>query len=297
MADQIIDQQPAPAVVPEPAPAPAPAPQPAPAPAPAPVQTVDAARERTRDQFEKLLESNKRLFDQNESLRREIEQRRDSGRQFQQPAQVQPGQINPNDFVITDPVSGERMIDDQRLKARLEDINQRTAQAEQKLQQYVKTFEEREIERQNAEAFAAYPELKPGTDKWDSGFHALVTGALYNSMINTDLYGYGRPLTFKEAADFVVGQTKRNAPQPVQPTAEDTKKAEEEAKRAADAAKQLKQQSSAQATSQPRAQQQMTDQEELQNLRMRTRYQDDTYALAERIKHTEHILPKDDTES
>jgi hypothetical protein len=200
--------------------------------------------------------------------------------------------VNPNDFTFIDPVSGEKLIDDNKLRTRIEEINNRTAQAEQKLQQYVKTFEDREIERQNNEAFNVYPELKPGGEKFDSGFHALVTGALYNSMVNTDIYGYGRPLTFKEAADFVATQTKR-AVASATPDAASAKKAEDDAKAAQEAARQLKQQSSAQANSQPQAQQQMTDDAELKSLQYRTRYLNDDKALAERIKHTEHILPKD----
>ena len=80
----------------------------------------------------------------------------------------------------------------------------------------------------------------------------------------------------------------------VAPVVADTKVAEA----AAAAAQASKEQGSAQAVSQPRAQVQQSAEadEALENLRYRVRYLNDDAALAERIMHTEHILPRDATE-
>jgi hypothetical protein len=273
--------------------APAPVQQPAPqvpvVPQDAGVLPVDT-RDRTREQFEKLVESNKRLLQENEFIRHESEQQRELSRIFNPIAQFpQPGapsQVNPNDFIDRDPNTGEKLINDEKLKARIEDIGQRASKAEKALEAYMRASEEREIDRQNQEAYRAYPELSPDPAKRDEAFHRLVRGVLADSMVNSDSYG-GRPMTFKEAADFVSTQTRKPAPVAPNPADEAEKKAQ------TDAAKQAKEQSSAQAQSQPRAQQQMTDDEELASLRYRTRYLNDDAALAERIKHTEHIKSPD----
>lgn len=248
-------------------------------------------RDRTREQFEKLLESNKRLLHENDLMKREVEKRQELGRIFDPIQQFQPQvppQSNPNDFVERDPITGEKLINDDKLRARIEDINQRATKAERALQSYMQASEAREIERQNQEAFRAYPELSPDPQKRDEGFHTMVRGILADSFVNADTYG-GRPLTFKEAADYVAKYTNRKS------ASEQAAEADEVAKKAAaaDAAKQLKEQGSAQAQSQPRAQQQISDDQELESLRYRTRYLNDDAALAERIKHTEHILPAD----
>jgi len=255
--------------------------------------------DRTQEQFSKLLDSNKRLFEANEQLRKEMEQRRQqqdvfAGVQRTPPPQAptaQPQTVDPRDFVETDPVSGEQYINQAKLNARLEEVTQRASKAEQAIQQYIKTAEEREIERQNAEAFASYPELKPGVEKFDAKLHRQVRGVLYDSMLNADEYG-GRPLTFREAADFVTGKVSKE--QQVSKA-----KAEENAGTAdsADAAAQaLKEQGSAQASSQPQNAPVQSDSDELMQLRVRTRYGDDE-ALARRIMNTDHVLKKSESES
>lgn len=264
-------------------------------PAPAPVAPTlpTETRDRTREQFEKLLESNKRLMHENELMKKEVTQRQELGRIFDPIQQFQPApaQSNANDFVERDPITGEKLINDDKLRARIEDINQRAAKAERALQSYMQASEAREIERQNQEAFQKYPELSPDPAKRDEVFHTMVRGILADSFVNTESYG-GRPLTFREAADYVAQHTNRKtATVKAEEDADATQKAQ-----AAAAAKQLKEQGSAQANSQPRAQQQMTDDQELETLRYRTRYLNDDAALAERIKHTEHILPREATE-
>lgn len=203
----VIDAQiTSPAPVAAPAPVEVPAVQPAPAPAPAPAPTSD----RTSEQFSKLLENNKRLFDANESLKQELASRAAASQQFapinQPPVpqqQVQQQVVNPQDFINVDPVTGERYVDEGRLQAKIADMERRTTQAQEAISRYIQTSEQREIEKQNQEAFRAYPELDPNDyEKHDQAFHNQTRAIIYDSLINPKDYN-GRPLTFKEAADFV----------------------------------------------------------------------------------------------
>ena len=260
---------------------------------PAAQPPVDTSREKTREQFEKLLESNRKLFEANEALRQELQTRQVTNQVFKpveqtprQPAQ-QP-QVDVSDLIFTDPNTGEQMIDQNKLASRIRQAEQEASKANQAVQNYIQAAEKREIEKQNREALSAYPELNPndGT-KFDATFSREVRAALVDSMYNPDDYG-GRPLSFKEAADFVRQQNpKSQAPTPTQAEV-DAAKAQ-----AAAAGQELKQQGSATVTSQPQIQpqQQETD-AEIQALRARTRFGDDR-ALAERLKYTQHILPRD----
>lgn len=250
-------------------------------------EALSNAPDRTREQFEKLLESNKRLYDANMLLRQEMEQQRTAPKP--QPNRPATQEVDLNDFIQEDPSTGQKYINDQRLKARLAEIQERAEKAEQAIQNYVKTNEDREIERQNKEAFTAYPELEPGNKTFDVTFHKQVRGILADSMFNPDDY-QGRPLSFKEAADFVRAQYPKQA---AQQTAPATAEIEQQTAAKSQAAQAQKEQASSQANSQPRAAQQISDEDELESLRYRTRYQNDDWALAERIKYTEHILPRD----
>lgn len=269
---------------------------------PAPVQpvqqpaaqpTVDASREKTREQFEKLLESNRKLFEANEALRQELQTRQVTNQVFKpvdqtrQPS-AQQVQVDMADITYTDPNTGEQYVDQNKLAARIRQAEQEASKANQTVQNYIQAAEKREVEKQNREALSAYPELNPNdTGKFDAKFSREVRAALVDSMYNPDDYG-GRPLSFKEAADFV-RQTnpKSQAPTPTQAEV-DAAKAQ-----AVAAGQELKQQGSAAVTSQPQFQPQQQEMDtEIQALRARTRFGDDR-ALAERLKYTQHILPKD----
>ncbi len=291
VAQPVAPVQPAPQPVvsaPEPV-APAPVPQAPVAPAPAMPEPlpVDAA-ERTRQQFEKLIESNRRLFEENENLRRQREQQSNAAR-----AQQQQPSVNPNDFVEVDPNTGEKMINEQRLRARLEELSNSKSEVEQlkqAFQGYIKANETKEVERQEKETYAAYPELNPQSANFDPTFNRLVRATLTDSFYAQDDYG-GRSLSFKEAADAVKAIYPNKNAQPAAVTAEE----QAAIAAAAQQAQTVREQGSAQAVSQPRNQVEtaQADEAELQNLQYRTRYLNDTNALAERIKHTEHILPRD----
>lgn len=203
----VIDAQiTSPAPVAAPAPVEAPAVQPAPEPTQAPAPVSD----RTSEQFGKLLENNKRLFEANESLKQELASRAAANQQFapinQPPVpqqQVQQQVVNPQDFINVDPVTGERYVDEGRLQAKIADMERRTTQAQEAISRYIQTSEQREIDQQNQEAFRAYPELNPNDyEKHDQLFHNQTRAIIYDSLINPKDYS-GRPLTFKEAADFV----------------------------------------------------------------------------------------------
>lgn len=280
---------PAPVVTPQAPVAPAPA-----TPAPLPEDT----RGKTREQFEKLLESNRRLFETNTMLQQEMTRRNTANQSFapmQQVPQPPANQVNPADFVEVDPVSGESYINTQKMTARLNELNVKASRAEQAVQNYIKTAENREIERQSKEAFTAYPELNPGTanvrnPKFDEKFNKQVRGVLLDSMYNPDDYG-GKPLSFREAADLVKQLPASAQPQPVTATP-DAKKEEKAKAEAAEKSKELKAQSSAQVPSQPQNAPQPVNDEEIQRLRLKTRL-GDSEALARRLINTEHIVPKE----
>ncbi len=254
------------------------------APVAAPVAPqVDPVRDRTREQFDKLLESNQRLFDQNELLRQEMQQR--LGAQ-PAPAQVPPAQSAPAtgseyDFYEVDAKTGEQYINRDKLNSYMRELNEKATRAEVTAQKLVQTTEHKEIERQNQEAWAAYPELNP-TNKagYNDTFGKMVEGVLMHSMMNAGQYG-GRPLTFKEAADFVRGTTGQPTTQgtPAPATADDSGNA-------------LKEAGSAQVPSQHQSSMNVEDTEELRNLQILTR-RGNAEALARRLMHTEHILTPD----
>lgn len=253
------------------------APQPVVAQQPAPAPLPENAPNRTREQFEKLVESNRRLYEDKLQLERELAARRtpDYGA-----PQRQPQQVNPNDFVETDPITGDKFINEQRLRARLEEVTNKASQLEKTLQGYVKTAEEREIDRQEKETYRAHPELNPNSKTFDPVFNRNVRSILTDSFYNQEEYG-GQPLSFKEAADFVKAQ--------FQPKQADTQAQTEATKQQQAAAQAQKEQGSAQAVSQPRGQAAISDDEQLENLRYRTRYLNDDWALAQRIVNTDHV--------
>lgn len=245
----------------------------------APVATLpDDTKDRTSREFEKLIQNNQRMAA--EIARLEA---------VKAAPTINPTapQVTPDDFTYEDSATGEKFIDGKKLKDKLDDVNAKAQRAEEIINKYVETERQKEIARQESEAFASYPELNPNGEKYDPNFEKLVGGILQDSMWNPAGYG-GKALSFKAAGDFVRGQiTPPTVAQPVQVDA-----AQQAATEAAQAARE---QVTAQPATQPGPQTRANadDDEVLQNLRYRTRYLNDDAALAERIKHTEHILTKD----
>ena len=295
--------QPAPAatpqpVVPQPAQPAQPPAQPEPTKKPEEKPTVQTDSKRTQGQFDKLLENNKRLYDANEQLRTQLTQKALANEQFapiqQPPIQQQPAQtqVSVADFVEVDPVSGERFIDDKKLQSKIEDLNSKATKAEDAVQRYIQTSEQREIDRQNEEAFDSYPELNPTGENHDVRFHNQTRALIYDSLINPQDYG-GKPLSFKKAADFVKGgdnvtdnsEKNKQAFASKDEPGEQTVAANEPSTEGEDA----KQQAAASvAGEQPEGREAPADSEELSKLQQATRL-GDTEALAKRIANTDHI--------
>lgn len=273
--------------VPGQTPAPVQVPAPSVEPQVAPITNIEpGTSDRTREQFEKLLQSNQRLYESNEALRQEIASKRDAQQTFAPtqttPAPTQPAPID-SDIYFTDPATGMKYVDETKLADRMNEIKRQASKAEEVVQSYIKTSENREIERQNKETFSAYPELNPAaTDKFDKEFSRQVRSVLIDSMYNADEYG-GRVLSFKEAADFVKS---KNPQASVQPAVDAAAQAAAEAGRAA------KEAGSAQIASQPvQVRPANSDDADIRALQEKTRRGDDR-ALAERLKYTEHINPR-----
>jgi hypothetical protein len=257
--------------------------------APAAVQTPveilpDTSIDKTKEQFQKLLDSNRRLNEANNALKQQVQQ-------AQQPVS-QPAETNvaPGDFIDKDPVTGERFFNEEKFAAKMteiqkaqQEIAEKTARAENTIQNYLKLTESREVERQEKETFGAYPELNPNAANFNSLFNKQVRGVLIDSFQNPLDYEDSRPLSFKEAADLV----KNAQGKTTQVAAEE---AQAQIETASQEAQQLKEQVTSNVPSQPRAEQAMNADEDLEKLKYRTRYLNDDNALAERIKHSEHIL-------
>ena len=119
--------------------------------------------ERTGEQFDKLKESNKRLFEANQLLQQELERKKGIERQFQPVQQAVPPEQQPkiDQFIETDPVTGEQFVNEDRLKKAIGEANTRASRAEQSVQTYIQQQQQREEQIQTEEAYKAYPELNP----------------------------------------------------------------------------------------------------------------------------------------
>lgn len=246
-------------------------------------QLPDDTKQKSREQFDKLLENNRKLYEEREYYRQQLEKRQQSQQTFapiQQQTQQQAPKVNVADYIETD-ANGERFVNEEKLNAKIKQLEEAATKTRETTENYIKTAEQREIDRQNREALSSYPELNPMEKGYDKTFSREVRAALVDSMYNPDEYG-GRALTFKEAADFIRGYRPKNQPQTDQKKEEEKKDGQN-----------LKQQVAATVTGQPQqVVQSVQDSQELQTLRLKTQRGDD-WALAERLKHTPHIVPKE----
>lgn len=273
------------------------APQPQPT-VEAPVQqaTTISDNARTTEQFGKLTETNQRLAQTNELLRQELQRmnavRQQSQQQFQPVQQVPSAPMQQSsampklsDYIEVDPVSGERFVNEAKFNAAVADIYAKASRAEQVVQTYVQTAEQRERARQDREAFTAYPNLNPQGGKFDPLFAQQTRAIVYDSLINPQDYG-GRPLGFKDAADFVVKSTGR-APSPTQATVQPpTVNTQNQVQ---------KEQAAASVQNQPRAEMQAVDSDqEIRRQNMDTRLGKDE-AIAFRLSLTPHRIDEVET--
>lgn len=256
----------------------APAVQPNPTPAPvaqAPVAQPENVSDRTAEQFQKLLDSNRQLYEQNEAMRKEMKERFTPA-PAPAPAPTQQAQVD--DFIEVDPATGQPYINEQRLRSKVKELEEAARRAEQKADNFVKSTQEREIERQNREAFAAFPELNPQAQNFDRDFNMQTRALIMDSWVNPQDYG-GRPLEFAEAAGKVRGW--KAAPTVQQPTPtpipiDDTSKA----------------QATADLPNTPQRTYAPDSGDELVQLQQLTRRGGPAgdKALAQRLMHTEHIV-------
>ena len=140
----------------------------------------DDARERTKQEFEKL----------KTQLAREREQRLKIEQMFTNMRQP----VTPTVPDYYNPETGE--VDVTRLEAR----NQRLEQELSQIKGTVQSITDKERISQEQETYASYPELDPNRpEKFNQVLHRAVTGYL------TDAYLRGENPSFKEAADAING--------------------------------------------------------------------------------------------
>lgn len=248
----------------------------------------NAASQRTQDEFGKLLDSNRKLHQANSLLQEEIARRTQVQQQFapvQQPSA--PQQPNIQDFVEIDPETGTKYINEQKLQSAIQTANSRAAQAVQQMDNYIRANEQRELDRQNKEAFIAYPELNPSNKDFNAGLSNTVSAVILHSYMNPRNYTEGRPLTFKEAAELVKKGYNVDQPTPIVtvPVQQQVTTPAQDAK--VDASLNL-------GSVPQQVMQSPQVAQEIASLRERTRLGDE-YALAERLKYTEHLIPKEGT--
>lgn len=159
------------------------------------LQLPEGAPERTREEFDKLKQRNKRLKEELERKKR-TESVFDSMRP--QPEPAAPPAVSPEVEQFIDPQTG--YVDVGRLNQAMTQQRQEIAATRQQIQQYVEAEQERE-------AYKTYPELNPKVaDKFDDAFYRRTRAVLMDSMVNPQDYG-NRALTLKEAADEAKGST------------------------------------------------------------------------------------------
>lgn len=144
------------------------------------------ATDRTKEQFDKLTNSNKQLKAQLDKLQADI---------ASQPPVVGYNVPQPKAEEFVNPATGEVDID--KLNQGLAEANRQARQARSEVQRV------RE-EAQEKEAYATYPQLKPETKGFDKELYRQTRAMLLDSMINPQDYE-GEALTMKEAADKATG--------------------------------------------------------------------------------------------
>lgn len=90
----------------------------------------------------------------------------------------------------------------------LENLQKMALAAEQRAARTEQELQKRDEEEQTREALAAYPELDPKAGKkHDKTLYNLTSALILDSMVNPQKYG-NKTLRYKEAADYVKGQSK-----------------------------------------------------------------------------------------
>lgn len=246
----------------------------------------EIASERTAERFEKLTESNKRLYEANQLLQRELNRKAQLEQQTIAPLQQSPAFQQPKmeDYIENDPITGEQQINSEKLKRVIAETNQRAIRAETAVSSFRQQQEYLEELKQTEEAYQAYPELNNRDTKYDVDFSNDTRALILDSMMHPADYK-GRTLTFKEAADRVKGRLGRSTvPTVSTPIPTVTKENKENLENKQQATLSAQGVSSA---AQPTA---PNPDEGLIDLRMRTRRggEDGIWAVAQRLSKTPH---------
>ena len=213
----------------------------------------DTAKDRTKREFDKLQQQ---LTD--ERTRREYAEGVYNSLYQQQQATAK-SETSP----IVDPDTG--LIDEKalvNLQQRTVQAEQRAAEVEQSVKGYISSIEDKE-------AFAMHPELNPNSDTFDKQLHVQTRRILTDSMVNPQDYG-GKQLTFKEAGNMAKG----SSPKAVQTARKEG---------ANEAVEKLTQKEQASLAASGSEANRRTANDNLEDLRNRTRHGDDG-ALLDRIK-------------
>lgn len=170
----------------------------------------EGASERTAERFEKLTEANKRLYEANQLLQRELNRKAQLEQQVITPQQQVPFFQPPKmeEYIETDPVTGEQIVNSDKLKRVIAETNQRAIRAETAINAYKQQQDQLNEQRQTEEAYAAYPELDPAALNFDADLSKDTRRFLVDSWMHPTDYK-GRALTFKEAADLAKGRMKQ----------------------------------------------------------------------------------------
>lgn len=182
--------------------------------------------ERTRKEFEKLKESNRRLKEQLEqkSTSQSYESVFDSLRPKAQPqkqgvdvggTQYQNLSQGQAENIVNQFVDEQGNVDINGLNQALVSANQRASQAEQAARQTAEQVSRYEETRQTQEAYADYPQLDPQSQSFDTDFYDKVRDRLLRNMYE------GKQTTLKQVASDIA----RTHKFPNQPKQEDTQRA------------------------------------------------------------------------
>lgn len=265
----------------------------------------DDSSQRTQDQFSKVLDNNKKLMDANQQLQSELQRRNRTNLQYPEVSKapendpVEPNQLpqisqpktpDPADFIEVDPTTGERYINENKMKTAFTEAITKSQQVESRVDQYIKQQEDLDQARQRSEAFTAYPELNPDqTDSFNNDLHIETRQVLLDSMVNPNDYG-GRILRFKEAADVAKARAKARTDVSPKPEIDATEKAKQQGK---------KEQAALEATGisggEMPSEQIEAQAREATRLRTQVRAGDDL-ALAKRLSQVPHVIGQEGVE-
>lgn len=152
-------------------------------------QLPEDASERTREQFEKLKQSNKELHDRLRQLEEEKNRPKESvldsltPQQQSQLDQLQKDDPQGADDLLNSIVDSNGYVDVALLKKTLSDATQAAQEAKQQASQAVESLRKYTETEQIKVAHQKYPEMDPNSDKFDPRFYDLVKNELVGQLM------------------------------------------------------------------------------------------------------------------